>query len=152
MHYFWDLVMCHCTFPLPFPPSSSYTHVHTDTHTHIHWPHVLFHFLGHEADSDGVEREMVIVPRRILVILSKGWRRRQPTCMKLGDMLREGFYMPCPQRFQRKHETESSSFHFAMTYSVFILRKIWEEKRSKGKLCRFPYFQAPLLKFFIDGR
>lgn len=147
----------HVPLYLP-PPLSPFFILYTRAHRHTH-PHTLtdpmfcsISLVMRQIPMVLREREMVIVPRRILVVMSKGWRRRQPICMKLRDMLREGFYMPCPQRFQRKHETENSSFHFSMTYSVFILQRIWEEKRSKGKLCRFPYFQAPLLKFFIDGR
>lgn len=32
----------------------------------------LFHFLGHEADSEGGGRQMVTVSRRILVMVSEG--------------------------------------------------------------------------------
>lgn len=63
-------------------PSSCSTH---STHTHIHWPPALFHFLGHKADSNGIERQMVVVSRSILVIVSKIWKRSQLTYMKPCD-------------------------------------------------------------------
>ena len=54
---------------------------------------------------------------------------------------------------KRKNEIENSSFHFSLTYLVLFYSR--PERRKEGAvmyILQFPYFQAPLLKFFIDTK